>query len=480
VLVDTDYLVIGTGASGLAFVDALVTEADVEVTLVDRRRAPGGHWMDSYPFVRLHTPSAYYGVNSLALGGDRVDQSGENAGYYERATGQEVCAYFADVAVRLTQTGRVRLLGGHEHLGPGSSGEQVRDLSTGELLDVVVRRKIVDARYLEASIPATHVAPFDVAPGARVVPVNELPAAAQSASFYVVLGSGKTAADACIWLLANGVEPDRIRWVRPRDAWFYDRARFQPLQQVGAIMEGNSLDAEAGAEAVNVEDLFERLEGSGRLVRIDPGWPATMFRGTMLSGTEREALRQIADVVRLGRVRRIEPGRIVLERGESRTASDVLHVDCTALGLNPAPARPIFQPGRIVLQQVRHLSPSFNAGLVGFVEAHRDNDEDKNRLCPANPYPSSIEDWPGMVSRTWRTEGRWSREPDVAAWVAQSRLNLLRALPDHIDEPSVQAAVKRYLTNVKAAIERLTQLDESSSFSVMGPARSARDTEVQS
>jgi hypothetical protein len=479
VLVDTDYLVVGAGASGLAFADALVAEADVEVTLIDRRRAPGGHWLDSYPFVRLHTPSAYYGVNSLALGGDRIDQSGENAGYYERATGHEVCAYFADVAVRLTQTGRVRLLARHDHLGTGSNGEQVRDLSTGEVLDVVVRRKIVDARYLEASIPATHVAPFEVASGARVVPVNDLPATAQSASFYVVLGSGKTAADACIWLLSSSVEPDRIRWVRPRDAWFYDRARFQPLQQVGAIMEGNSLDAEAGAQAVNVDDLFERLEASGRLVRIDPAWPATMFRGTMLSGRELEALRQITDVVRLGRVRRIEPGRIVLERGESQTASDVLHVDCTAIGLNNAPATPIFQPGRIVLQQVRHLSPSFNAGLVGFVEAHRDNDEDKNRLCPPNPYPASIDDWPRMISRTWRTEGRWLREPDVSAWVAQSRLNLLRALPDHIDEPSVQAAVKRYLTHVTAAIERLTELDGSSPSSVVAPARSSQHIKLQ-
>jgi NAD(P)-binding Rossmann-like domain len=461
VLVNTDYLVVGAGASGLAFADALVAEADVEVTLIDRRRAPGGHWLDSYPFVRLHTPSAYYGVNSLALGEDRVDQSGENAGFYERATGQEVRAYFADVAVRLMQTGRVRLLTGHEHLGPGSDGEQVRDFSTGELVDVVVRRKIVDARYQEASIPATHAAPFDVAPGARVVPVNDLPVDTRSTSSYVVLGSGKTAADACLWLLANGVEPDRIRWVRPRDAWFYDRARFQPLQQVGAMMEGNSLDVEAGAEAANVDDLFERLEASGRLVRIDPAWPATMFRGTMLSGRELEALRQIKDVVRLGRVRRIEPGRIVLERGESQTGSDVLHVDCTALGLNPAPARPIFQPRRIVLQQVRHLSPSFNAGVIGFVEAHRDTDEEKNRLCPPNAYPSSIEDWPRMVSSTWRTEALWGSEPDLSAWVAQSRLNLLRALPDHIAEPSVQAAVERYLTHVGAAIERLTQLDES-------------------
>ena len=93
--VSTDYLVVGAGASGLAFADALVAEADVEVTVIDRRQAPGGHWLDAYPFVRLHTPSAYYGVNSLPLGEDRIDQVGENAGFYERATGGEVCEYFA-------------------------------------------------------------------------------------------------------------------------------------------------------------------------------------------------------------------------------------------------------------------------------------------------------------------------------------------------------------------------------------------------
>ncbi len=465
-LASTDYLVVGAGASGLAFADALVAEADVEVTVIDRREAPGGHWPDAYPFVRLHTPSAFYGVNSLALGEDRVDQAGENAGYYERATGDQVFEYFAEAAGRLTQTGRGRVLSGHEYLGGGGDGERVRDLSTGELHDVAVRRRVVDARYLEASIPATHAAPFQVAAGVRLVPINDLPAAARSDCSYAVLGSGKTAADACVWLLDNDVQPGRIRWVRPRDAWFYDRTHFQPLEQVGAIMEGISLDAEAGAHAANVDDLFERLEASGRLARIDPAWPATMYRGTMLSARELAALRQIEDVVRLGRVRRIELDRIVLERGETKTGPDVLHVDCAALGLNDAPATPIFQPARIVLQQVRHLSPCFNAALVGFVEAHRDDDADKNRLCPPNPYASSAEDWPRMMSRTWRTEGRWLGEPDLSAWVARSRLNLLRALPDHAGEPSVQTAVKRYLTHVSAAVERLQQLDASSSTHV--------------
>jgi cation diffusion facilitator CzcD-associated flavoprotein CzcO len=136
VLLTTDYLVVGAGASGLAFADTLVDESDVEVTVIDRRPAAGGHWVDAYPFVRLHIPSAYYGVNSLALGEDRIDHSGENAGYYERATGDEVCEYFAAAAERLRQSGRVRVLTGHEHLGRGSTGEQVRDVSTGQVHDV--------------------------------------------------------------------------------------------------------------------------------------------------------------------------------------------------------------------------------------------------------------------------------------------------------------------------------------------------------
>src|SRR5580700_9445187 len=59
---ETDYLVVGAGAMGMAFTDALVEHADVHVTLVDRRHAAGGHWLDAYPFVQLHQASPFYGV----------------------------------------------------------------------------------------------------------------------------------------------------------------------------------------------------------------------------------------------------------------------------------------------------------------------------------------------------------------------------------------------------------------------------------
>lgn len=459
-LTETDYLVVGAGASGLAFADTLVAEADVDVTLVDRRDAPGGHWRQVYPFVRLHTPSAFYGVNSLVLGHDLIDEAGENAGYYERATGAEVRDHFEQAMERLTRTGRVRFLPSHEHLGGGARGEQVRDLATGRTDTLRVRRRVVDARYLEASIPATHVPPFEVAPSATAVPLNVLPEVARPNTSYAVLGAGKTAVDGCMWLLDNGVDADRIRWVRPRDAWFYDRRHFQPRDLVAATMEGLALDAEAGAAATSIDDLFDRLEQSGRLVRIDTTRRPTMYRGTMLSAHELRAARRIEDVVRLGHVRRIEPDRIVLESGEVKTRPDVVHVDCTALGLRNAPATPIFKPGRIVLQQVRQLSPCFNAALVAFVEAHRDNDEERNRLCPPNAYPSTIADFPRMVTSTWRAEARWLRESDVSAWVASSRLNLLRDLPQHSSEPAAQSALERFVSNVREATQRLGTLSD--------------------
>jgi cation diffusion facilitator CzcD-associated flavoprotein CzcO len=43
---ETDYLVVGAGAAGMAFADQLLEHSDATVTIVDRRHAPGGHWLN--------------------------------------------------------------------------------------------------------------------------------------------------------------------------------------------------------------------------------------------------------------------------------------------------------------------------------------------------------------------------------------------------------------------------------------------------
>ena len=89
---ETDYFVIGTGAMGMSFVDTLLTETDADIVMVDKHHAPGGHWNDAYPFVRLHQPSSFYGVASTPLGSNRIDEVGPNKGYFELASGPEILA----------------------------------------------------------------------------------------------------------------------------------------------------------------------------------------------------------------------------------------------------------------------------------------------------------------------------------------------------------------------------------------------------
>ena len=76
--IETDYLVIGAGATAMAFVDTLLSETDAQVLMVDRHHRPGGHWNDAYPFVGLHQPSAFYGVNSRELSTWTKDATGLN------------------------------------------------------------------------------------------------------------------------------------------------------------------------------------------------------------------------------------------------------------------------------------------------------------------------------------------------------------------------------------------------------------------
>ncbi len=62
---ETDYLVVGAGAMGMAFADEILSQSPGDrILLVDKHAKPGGHWNDAYPFVSLHQPAAFYGVNS--------------------------------------------------------------------------------------------------------------------------------------------------------------------------------------------------------------------------------------------------------------------------------------------------------------------------------------------------------------------------------------------------------------------------------
>lgn len=464
---EVDYLVVGAGASGMAFTDALVAaEAGVEVLVVDRRHAPGGHWLDAYPFVRLHQPSPIYGVPSRLLGSGRIDESGPNAGLYERASAAEIVTYYARVLDDVLRPAGVRFLGMTEHLprgerrGEHTSGdvEVLRSLLTGEQTPVRVRRRLVDATYTESSIPSTHTPGFSVDAGAVLVPPNDLVHRSEPASGYTVIGGSKTAMDTCAWLLGSGVEPDRIRWIRSRDGWFFNRTFTQPLELVGSYMQLQANWVAAAAATDGPSDFARRLEADGVFLRLDRSVEPGMFRGATVSPTEVTTLASIPDVVRMGRVRHVGVDELVLDDGSMPTGADHVHVDCTAQGLRPTVPRPIFEPGRITLQYVTLGFIPWSAATVGAVEALKDDDETRNHLCPPVVFSGDVADILAFARVGMQGLAARAVDPDLGPWTEACSLNPAAGAASHADDPRVAGALHTLGEQLFPALENLDRL----------------------
>jgi hypothetical protein len=451
----TDYLVVGAGAMGMAFTDALIDHTDAHVTLVDRRHAASGHWQDAYPFVQLHQASVFYGVASTVLGDGTVQTVGPETGLQERARQSEIHAYYDDVLHRrFVDSGRVTFLGACEYTSDSSS-QRVTSLVSGETTEIVARR-VVDAAYLSPTVPATTPPPFGFADDIPVFPINALARLTSAPTGYVIVGSGKTATDGIVWLLTNGVPADRIVWVRPRDPWMLDRAVVQPDPAVALGLAANTMAAATDAESL--DDFFLRLEAAGVMFRLDPDMVPTMAKAPTLGAWELELLRSIERVVRLGHVRGVDRREIVLDRGSVPLDPGALVVHCAASGLAYPPMVPVWQPDCIRLQTIRAGFPCFNAALAGFVEATRDDDRERNRLCPPNVLPDTTRSWARMQVRGALATRAFGAEPDIAEWTNGCALNPARIDKSRRTEPAVLAATARLQEHAAPGLARLAEL----------------------
>jgi hypothetical protein len=455
-MMNTDYLIVGAGAAGMIFADQLLTETDARIVIADRGAKPGGHWNEAYPFVRLHQPAAFYGAGSRDLGTPRLETAGFNRGLYELASGGEVASYFdALMRERFLPSGRVTYLPMTDHLG---GGELVNRLS-GHRRSVGYRR-IVDATYTQTSIPATRPPPYRVAPGVSLVSPNFLPRTAPTASHFTVVGGGKTAMDVALWLLEMGAEANAIRWIVPRDSWLINRATVQPGDAFFARrMEAQAETLECAAQAVSAADLFQRLEGAGLLLRIDRDVTPTMFRGATIAAAEVQALGRINDVVRLGRVRGLQPDRIVLEQGEVAADPASLYIDCSASAFGPAPAIPVFNGDRITLQMIRANLTSFSFAAIAHVEAAYGDDASRNALCPPIPPANSDLDWLRLTVADLEIAGRWSSDRELRRWAGGHRLAGFGGWDKESHQASaiigrMQAARPLALSNLQALLAR--------------------------
>lgn len=461
-MLECDYLVIGAGATSLAFVDSLlgrmeVSKRSISVIIVDERDEPGGHWNDAYRFARLHHESKHYGVSSKALEKPCKAKNAKKGSHY--ATTVEILAYYGSVMDDFVDSGSVQYF-------PLCSyrDEQVVSLvDQSRVWKVSDACKIVDSTFMRIVAPSARGPPFDVGLGAFVVPPNYLSSLTVPASKYVIIGAGRTGIDTILRLLSRGVEPSAVQWIMPRDHWFMCREAIDGKQ----VMRTSREFLEATQYAATLTELGVQLERRGLFCRLDSNRKQECFHGAAVSVDELAKLRSIEDVVRLGRVRAVQEDHILLERGVVDTCPGTLHVDCTSNWIRDMKdSVPIWQGRRIVLQPVQELfigCGEFNvpcsAGAIGFIEALHSKEDLKNSMCTPARHPDTIEDWLRIQITANRNRTLW-RYPQLRIWLTSDRLSLFSALSPEdfrsLHDPT-KATMKKKPADV---IEKILQEDK--------------------
>ena len=468
--IETDYLVIGAGAVGLAFADTLLAETDAHITIIDRHGKPGGHWNDAYPFVALHQPSAFYGVNSMALGTNRKDTFGSNNGCYELASGAEVSSYFDKVMHQtLLPSGRVSYHPMCDYLGNDADVGKFVSILSGKETQITVRKKTVDATYYGTTVPTTHKPKYAVAEDAWLVTPTGLAHLWQGKhgkqgkrpQHFAIFGAGKTAMDVGVWLINSGAAPSSISWVMPRDSYLINRLHTQPgMEFFNDAMGGQANQMEAFAKATSIDDLFDRLEDCEAMLRIYPDHKPSMFHYATMSKGEIEVLRKITNVIRLGHVKAVEAGALVLAQGSVPLPANTVCIDCTASAVERRPTLPIFQGNKLTLQLVRMPLATFSAALVAYVEAHYDDDATKNKLCTPVPFPDGLESYPNSTLVTMMNQFAWGQDKALRNWIHNSRLDGFGKLIASVDpqDSEKMAILEKLKTYAKAAVGNMPRL----------------------
>jgi hypothetical protein len=410
---ETDYLIIGAGAMGMAFLDELIHSSKHRAIIVDTKSKPGGHWNNAYKFVRLHQPALFYGVNSTKLGSGCPE---------DLSTGTEVLCYYERVMEKLVATGRVRFLSQHIYEGDGI----VRNLLNQDICyQITFKQKLVDATYSQVKVPSTHQIPFDVAEDIEIVPINDLISLQKSFQTYVVIGAGKTGIDAVLYLLDQKVHPDHIYWVVSNDAWMFHRDLVMPHK----ILKDIKGQFQTVLEAQNPKDIFLGFEKKGWFLRLDKKiWPQK-FRCATINSREFEQILRIktSNIIRKGRVTSITNEEMILEQGRVPISKKSLFIDCTACGLTKRPNIAIYEERKITLQPVYMCQQAFSSAIIAALEVRRSNIKTKNEFITPVPHPENWFDYYYMIPPTISNLLRLNKV--LAWWMLRSRLNPFYHMP---------------------------------------------------
>ena len=220
-----------------------------------------------------------------------------------------------------------------------------------------------------------------------------------------------------------------------------DRAVVQPDP---VVFLGTAADImEAAAAATSPDHLFFLLEDAGVMLRIDRSVTPTMAKVPTLAQWELDRLRTIDRVVRLGHIRHVEPGRLVLTDGEVAIAPDAVVVHCAASGLQYPPLVPIWGREAITLQPIRtHLRLlRCRAGRL-----RRGDARGRRREEPPVPTRAVLQHTGrlGASAGARRSGVSFTSHPHIRDWADTVSLNPARIPPELAGSAAVTAAQERF------------------------------------
>lgn len=505
---ECDYLIVGAGATAMAFCDSLLQGRRLQeseessslpmILMVDPHSQPGGQWNDSYDFVQLHQPSAMYGVESMTLepSTSSTPDIQHTVASQHRATRVEILDYYRRVLEKWSP--HMQFIGNAKFdfdynynydnaksIGSDTSSPRKRIYRyyyQDKPVEIMVRQKVVDARFLQPDLPMDTPPKFQYNPDKiHCVPINALTTTTGSstgsqekhAQHYVVIGGGKTGMDAVSYLLTTmASDPaSQIVWIMPNDAWITAR------ESIGNCMEflhtaltlaeqqksSSSLSEYVQTSPDCLQAAFLEWERQGKVYRLDPNILPTKFKDATLSLEELTDLRRVTpkNILRgRGRVVQIsDAGDLHFENGSVFTLpwktevdlGDTTFVHCSAGAFNytkqdaQTHPLPVFSDDRIVIQDV-YGTPGFCfvGSIIGKLESlSRLSNDEKNALCvsPSSDNSPSSLDIPketidlgpsggdvgvlssshGFVQRLGNLR-KWLQVPELSDWLVGHRL----------------------------------------------------------
>ena len=125
----------------------------------------------------------------------------------------------------------------------------------------------------------------------------------------MVIGAGKTGLDALLFLLDKNMDPDKICWIVSNDCWYFNR----DMAEMENMYKSVSGQFDGILKSESVDEMYENYEKAGIFMRIDKAINPTKMRAATVSQQELENISLIKNIIRLGRIGRIEDSEILLE-----------------------------------------------------------------------------------------------------------------------------------------------------------------------